>query len=112
MEANAFANRILLGDRAEELAEKCVDSARWRLEHLKKAVRSVAKEENVREDFLSNYLAFRLSHQGENWWGVASSFQITEPDPFQIATSILRANIRIQELKPMDYNLLTMAITN
>jgi transcriptional regulator with XRE-family HTH domain len=112
LEANAFANRFLFGDRAEELAEKCVETAQYKLENLKKAVATVAHKEKIGEDILSNYLAFRLSHQGENWWSTASTFQITAPPPFDIAVDILKANIRMEKLQPIDYNLLNTAITN
>jgi transcriptional regulator with XRE-family HTH domain/Zn-dependent peptidase ImmA (M78 family) len=112
LEANSFANHVIFGNRAEELAEKCVESANWKLENLKNAVGKISKDENIREDFVSNYIAFRLGLQGQNWWGTASKMQISEPDPFEIATKLLKERISLKNLNPIDYNLLTTAISN
>lgn len=112
LEANSFANQIIFGNRAEELAEKCVSLANWDIRKLTDAVNQVAKKENVRLDFLSNYMAFRLSYQGENWWGSAVQMQITEPNPFEISAEILRNRLQLQNLGPMEYNLLNTAINN
>ncbi|MFZ1321408.1 MAG: XRE family transcriptional regulator [Ignavibacteria bacterium] len=113
LEANAFANQVLFGNnQAEVLAEKCVETAQWDLKNLKSAVKRIAKDEKVREDFLSNYLAFRLSNQGENWWSTASKLQINEPNPFVLASNFLKKKIPIEKLSPMDQNLLNTAISN
>jgi transcriptional regulator with XRE-family HTH domain/Zn-dependent peptidase ImmA (M78 family) len=111
LEANSFANQVIFGSRAEELAEQCVSIAKYDIKNLAKAVVQVSKKENVREDFLSNYLAFRLSYQGENWWSSAIKMQVTSPNPFEIASDFLKKKIQIQKLSPMDYNLLTTAIS-
>jgi transcriptional regulator with XRE-family HTH domain/Zn-dependent peptidase ImmA (M78 family) len=112
LEANSFANQVIFGTRAEELTEQCVNMAKWDLKNLSKAVVNVAKKEKVREDFLSNYMAFRLSFQGENWWSSALKMQVTEPNPFIIATNFLKDKVQMGKLSPMDYNLLNTAITN
>jgi transcriptional regulator with XRE-family HTH domain len=111
LEANSFANQVIFGNRAEELAEQCVTEAKWDIKNLSKAVVHVANKEKIRKDFLSNYLAFRLNYQGENWWSSAIKMQITEPNPFTIASDFLRKKIKTQQLSPMDYNLLTTAIS-
>jgi transcriptional regulator with XRE-family HTH domain len=112
LEANSFANQVIFGSRAEELAEQCVAVAKYDIKNLSKAVTQIAKREKVREDFLSNYLAFRLSYQGENWWSSAIKMQVTEPNPFTIASDFLKKKIQIQKLSPMDYSLLNTAITD
>jgi len=112
LEANSFANQFIFGNQAEELAQESIELAQGRMEFLKKAVVQVAKKGNIREDFLSNYLAFRLNYQGQNWWGAASKFQVIAPDPFTITTNFLVNNLKMEKLRPMDYNLLTSAITN
>jgi len=110
LEANSFANQVIFGNRAEELAEECVALAKWNVKNLSKAVVQVAKKQKVREDFLSNYLAFRLSFQGENWWSSAIKMQVTDPNPFDVATHFLKTKIQMQSLSPMDYNLLSTAL--
>jgi len=65
----------MLDGRAEELAEQCVTAAKNRVELLKNAVPSVAQSGGVQVDALANYMAFRLSLQGINWWGAANNLQ-------------------------------------
>lgn len=112
LEANSFANQVIFGVRVEELADQCVKLAKWNIKNLTPAVKQVAKTQKVREDSLSNYLAFRLSYQGENWWASAMKMQVTEPHPFSIATEFLNKKIQMQKLSAMDFNLLTTAIAN
>jgi transcriptional regulator with XRE-family HTH domain len=112
LEANSFANHFIFGDRAIDLAEKCIEVANWKIENLKSAVVRISEEEKVGVDLLSNYLAYRLSSQGENWWGTATKLQISEPNPFGIASDFLVKKIQMQKLSPMDFNLLNTAISN
>lgn len=112
LEANSFANQVIFGNKAEDYAEECVTAAKWDIRNLSKAVAQIAKKEQVREDFLSNYIAFRLSHQGENWWGSALKKQIISPNPFTVAANFLKEKIQIQNLSPIDNNLLSTALTN
>ncbi len=112
LEANSFANQVVFGNRAVELADQCVSIANYDIKKLSRAVTQVAAKENVRKDFLSNYMAFRLSFQGENWWSSAIKMQITEPDPFIIVADFLKEKIHMQKLSPIDFNLLDTAITN
>ncbi len=112
LEANSFANQVIFGNRAEELSEQCVTIAKWDIRNLTNAVVQVAKKANLREDFLANYIAFRLSFQGENWWGSAKKMQITEPDPFTLTSDFLKRKIKMENLTPIDYNLLSAALTN
>src|SRR5436190_23124743 len=112
LEANAFTNQVIFGDDAERLAEVCVESAEWKLENLKQAVIKISKKEKIQVDFLANYLAFRLAYQGQDWWATAAKMQISEPEPFSIATEIFKKNVQIQKLNPIDHNLLTTAISN
>lgn len=112
LEANSFANQVIFGSRAEELAEQCVLEAKWDIKNLSKAVIKVAKKEKIREDFLSNYIAYRLTFQGESWWSSAIKMQITEPNPFIITKDMLQKNIQIQKVSPLDYSLYSSAMSN
>ncbi len=108
-EANSFANQVVFDDKAEELAQRCVAEA-GNIENLKKTVTKIAKELKIREDFLSNYLAFRLNFQGENWWPTAQKLQITEPNPFDIVKDRLEKRINTLKLNPIENNLLLNAL--
>lgn len=112
LEANAFANQFVFEKHAEEFAQESVELAGYKIENLKNAVVKVAKKRKIREDFLSNYLAFRLSKQGENWWSTASKMQIIDPDPFTISSSFFQSKIQMKNLSPLDFNLLNTAISN
>jgi IrrE N-terminal-like domain len=105
-EANTFSHQVLFGDRAEDILNHCVKLTKGRMENLKAAVTNVSRAENIREDILANYLAFRLSLNDQNWWGAAVSFQITDPDPFAIATEILNKNITTKDLNQIENSLL------
>lgn len=110
LEANSFANKVLFGNNAEKLAEECVKDAGWKLENLKNSVVKIAEKEKISPDILSNYLAFRLSYQGQNWWSTATKLQITEPDPFKLAVDFINKKIDRDKLNPIDSNLLSTAL--
>jgi transcriptional regulator with XRE-family HTH domain len=111
-EASNFAGTLVLYGRAEELVEKCVEVARGSVERLKTAVQRVAAEERVPLDSLANYLAFRLSLQGINWWGTANRFQITDPPPWNIGRDNLLERVQLQLLEPLDRELLLQALAD
>src|SRR5262249_32908560 len=73
--ASRFAGDVMLDGRAEQLAQQCVERAEGRVERLKNAVPVVARNAQVAVDALANYMAFRLSLQGINWWGAANNLQ-------------------------------------
>lgn len=111
-EANTFSRYVLFGNRSEEIVEHSVRLAHGRVENLKSAVSNIARSENLRPDILANLVAYRLSLSNQNWWGAATSFQIAEPDPFTVASSILVKNISIEDLNTMDQSLLKIALSN
>ena len=109
-EANTFANHFIFGERSEDIAKTALLKADYKMELLKSAVSETAIEEDVPADFIANYLAFRLQMSGKNWWGTASNFQTISPSPFDIASEILRERIRIENLNPIDRNMLESAL--
>lgn len=110
-DASCFAGDVILSNRSEELAKKCVSEADGRVEGLKKAVTKIAKNENVPVDSLANYLAFRLSLQGINWWGAASNLQNYESDPWEIARDIFLEKFEFDNLNDIDRDILMQALT-
>jgi len=111
-EANSFAHKVLFDDSTESIIDKCLSLANYRIENLKNAVNKVSVTENIGEDVLANYLAYRLSLQNENWWATANSLQITSPDPYDIAITYLKNNLENNINNPIEANLLAMAINN
>ncbi|HVU57734.1 MAG TPA: XRE family transcriptional regulator [Puia sp.] len=108
-EANSFANQVVFDGKAEELAQRCVAEA-GNIENLRKTVITISKQLKIREDFLANYLAYRLNYQGENWWASAQKLQITEPRPYEIAKKRLEKRINTLKLNPIENNLLSTAL--
>jgi transcriptional regulator with XRE-family HTH domain len=81
--ATDFAADVVFKGKADELAQEAAQASNGRLEWLKSAVQKTAKTNNVRTDLLANYLAYRLSLEGQNWWGTATTLQEQGPDPWE-----------------------------
>lgn len=109
-EANDFATNVVLAERAEDLVQQCVRLAKGSVERLKLAVQRVAAVEDVPVDVLANYVAWRLSLQGINWWGVANHLQVTEPSPWKIARDVLLEKVDFHRLTPENRELLLIAM--
>jgi transcriptional regulator with XRE-family HTH domain len=86
--ASQFAGDVVLDGRAEELAQACVAAARGSVERLKAVVPTVAERHGVGVGALANYMAFRLSWQGINWWGAAANLQKDDGDPWAVTRDI------------------------
>jgi Zn-dependent peptidase ImmA (M78 family) len=110
VEASDFAEELILKGRAEALAQLCVERAKNDLPKLKIAVQEIANEEDVPVDVLANYLAYRLSAQGENWWGTANNLQVDTPSPLKNARQELRARFQPFRLNSEDRTILLQAL--
>jgi transcriptional regulator with XRE-family HTH domain len=86
--ASQFAGDVVLDDRAEELAQACVSAAQGSVERLKGVVPAIAGRHGVDVGALANYMAFRLSWQGINWWGAAANLQKDSGDPLAVARDV------------------------
>ena len=86
--ASLFAGDVMLDGKAKELAEDCVAQASNKTPRLQHIVRRVAKQRGVSVGALANYLAFRLSWQGLNWWGAAANLQRKDEDPWIVARDV------------------------
>lgn len=86
--ASQFAGEVVLDGKAEILAQACVQAARNSVERLKSVVPTIAAKNRVSVGALANYLAFRLSWQGVNWWGTAANLQADDGDPWTIARDV------------------------
>jgi transcriptional regulator with XRE-family HTH domain len=109
--ATQFAADVVLAGRAEALAERCVRAARGSVERLKMAVRQIAEREQVPADALANYMAFRLSLQGINWWGAATNLQSAGPDPWYAARDLLLQYTDFARLNEVDRTLMLRALS-
>ncbi len=108
--ATDFAADVVFKGRADELAEQSAAASSRRMEWLKKAVQKVAHKNGVRTDLLANYLAYRLSLEGQNWWGTATTLQESGPDPWECVRDFVVANVKWDALHGGDRQLLEQAL--
>jgi transcriptional regulator with XRE-family HTH domain len=111
IEASEFAEELLFEGRTEELADLCVKEAKNDLRMLKSAVLRISQKENIAADLLANYLAFRLAHQGENWWGAANNLQISEPSPLTLARNEFMKRVNLDKLDEQDRRIVVQALS-
>ena len=78
----------MLDGRAEELAELCLEAGRGTAGRLKSAVSRVASMQGVNVAALANYVAFRLSLDGDYWWQAAADLQGTVSEPWAVARDL------------------------
>jgi transcriptional regulator with XRE-family HTH domain len=110
--ATDFAADVVFKGKADALAEMVAKASNGRVEWLKGAVEKVAQANNVRADLLANYLAFRLSFEGQNWWPTASTLQDTHLDPWSISRDFVVSHIQWETLHGADRMLLEQALMN
>lgn len=108
--ASFFAGNVQLAGRAEELAEACVTATSGSIERLKSVVPQVAERAGVSTAALANYMAFRLSLQGANWWGAATNLQSGESDPWQVARDRAIAHLDLTHLDDTERGVLLRAL--
>jgi hypothetical protein len=109
-EASWFAGEVCLGGRGDELASLCVERSSGHIERLKAVVPAVAADAGVDTASLANYMAFRLSVQGENWWGAAANLQPRDERPWSVARNVLLQRTNLSRLRGLDYTLFVQGL--
>jgi hypothetical protein len=79
---------------------------------LQGVVPKVAAEAGVPADSLAEYLAYRLTQQGLNWWGAATNLQDRTGNPWRVARDIALERLDFSRLNPIDRELLSFALTD
>jgi len=108
--ANTFAGNVLLNGQAEELAHRCASEANGYIPFLKRIVPRVANQEGVPVDSLANYLAYRLTLEGTNWWGTAATLQESGVDAWELARSVFAERVQVDQLEQGDQMALMQAL--
>jgi Zn-dependent peptidase ImmA (M78 family) len=108
--ASQFAGDVVLDSKAEALAQASVQAARNSVERLKSVVPTIAAKNGVSVGALANYLAFRLSWQGVNWWGTAANLQVDDGDPWMIARDVFVERFPYDIDNELDRQLLDRAL--
>ena len=108
--ASQFAGDVVLDGKAESLAQACVLAAKNSVERLKSVVPTIANQHGVGVGELANYLAFRLSWQGVNWWGAAANLQADGANPWAIARDVFIERFPYHIESDLDRQLLDRAL--
>jgi transcriptional regulator with XRE-family HTH domain len=108
--ANMFSGNVVLDGRAENLVKECTEAAGGKIPLLKSVVPRIAEQNGVIVDHLANYLAWRLSLQGVNWWGTANNLQTQVGDPFMVARDVFYERFDFRNIDPVDAQLLGRAL--
>lgn len=108
--ASQYAGDVVLDGKAEALAQACVKAAKGSVERLKGVVPTVAARNKVGVGTLANYLAFRLSWQGVNWWGAAANLQADDGDPWTVARDVFVERFPYDIDNELDRQLLDRAL--
>jgi transcriptional regulator with XRE-family HTH domain/Zn-dependent peptidase ImmA (M78 family) len=109
-EASWFAGQIALEGRAEDLVKESLVIAENDLRRMKRAVETVSARRHVSASQLANYIAFRLSLQGENWWGVAANIQDKSFDPLAHARDVFFERFAFNDVSQTNSELLSLAL--
>jgi transcriptional regulator with XRE-family HTH domain len=110
-EANYFAHDIILGENADDLAEKCIIAAKGNMSNLKTEVIKVSQKNKIDTGALANYIAFRLSNeQGHNWWGTANNLQTLEFTPWEFCRKLIFKNCNLDVLDDFNKEILVKAL--
>jgi Zn-dependent peptidase ImmA (M78 family) len=107
--ASMFAGNVVLAGRAEELVNIVLKETDGLIPRFKATVQKVADREGVSAASLANYIAFRLSLQGQNWWGTANNLQ-PEGDPWTITRDAFLLRCDFSQVNPTDRELLSRAL--
>jgi transcriptional regulator with XRE-family HTH domain len=110
--ASNYAGILTLGKNAEKYVKECVDGATGRVELFQSTVIKVAKLHNIDTGLLANFLAFRLSLQGVNWWGAAANLQSESKNPWITARDIFMERVDVSQINEIDRELILAAMTN
>ncbi|MBR0860680.1 ImmA/IrrE family metallo-endopeptidase [Bradyrhizobium diazoefficiens] len=108
--ASQFAGEVLLDGKAETLAQAAVRAAKGSVELLKSVVPTIAAKSGVDIGVLANYMAFRLSWQGVNWWGAAANLQADDGNPWMIARDVFVERFPYDVDNDLDRQLLDRAL--
>ena len=107
--ASMFAGNVVLAGRAEELVNIVLKETDGLIPRFKATVQKVADREGVSAASLANYIAFRLSLQGQNWWGTANNLQ-PEGDPWTITRDAFLLRCDFSQVNLTDRELLSRAL--
>jgi transcriptional regulator with XRE-family HTH domain len=109
-EATEFAGECALEGSAEMLVHAAHVRSKQNLRNLKSAVTEIARERHADLGLFANYMAYRLSLQGINWWGSATNLQTTEESPWDSTRRVFLEHADLQTLNEFDREVFLQAL--
>ncbi|SFW99805.1 protein of unknown function [Paracoccus pantotrophus] len=108
--ANKFASDVLLNGRSTDLYDRILKQAGGQVPFIKKAVKDVARSEDVNVGVLANYVAARLKKQSDvDWWGTAANLQPESADALTIVRTVFDQRIDYKNMSASDERLVRLA---
>lgn len=104
--ADQQASALLMGGRAEAIAQVAVDTAHNEVARLKQVVPAVAAAGEVSVGILADYLAARLTSSGINWWPTANTLHPKDRDAWRSARNMLFSYVDFLKLDDLDREIL------
>ena len=100
----------MLDGRSEDLAEQCLATRMGAEGGLTVAVLRVASRDDVNVAALANYVAFRLSLEGIDWWPAAADMQGAAVDPYTVARDLFTERFAYRIDNDIDRELMVRAL--
>ncbi len=110
IEANEWAEDVLFSGNSNAIELAVKKHCRNNLQFLREAVKNIATEYEIDVGILANHMAWRLSDEGQNWWGNAENLQKGGEDPFGIVQDALMKYINLDLLSGMEQEMFVEAI--
>jgi transcriptional regulator with XRE-family HTH domain len=110
VQATWFASLVSTNGQAEELFKSIIAETDGDLRYLKSAVARKATNSGLEAGVIANYIAHRLSLQGENWWGTAANLQDRSVDPLEVARNTFFRRFDFSGLDETALELLQLAL--
>jgi transcriptional regulator with XRE-family HTH domain len=110
IQATWFASLVSTNGQAEELFKAIISETDGDLRFLKSAVARKATATGLDAGVVANYVAHRLSLQGENWWGTAANLQDRSIDPLDVARNTFFRRFDFSKLDTTALELLQLAL--
>ena len=109
-QATWFAALVTTDGRAEELFKQVHAETDGDLRRFKSAVARIATQTGIDAGVIANYVAHRLSLQGESWWGAAANLQDRTLDPLALARDTFFRRFDFSNIDENGLELLQLAL--
>lgn len=105
-QASEFASYVIFGQEMESVLELILAQSGGHMSLVKDSVISIGEEFGLNIDDLANYVAFRISKGGLNFWGTAMNLQKDRRNPADILLSYLRNEINLAHINTFEFEVL------